>query len=54
MDHQQRFVVRVGGSGRPVEGSCDHGLVIDHRELVVELVTAGEAWAADALYLQLF
>ena len=52
MDHQQGFVVGVCRRGRPVEGSCDYGFVIDHGELVVQLVAAGEAGCADALYLQ--
>ena len=41
MDHQQGFVVG-GAGGRPVEGSCDYGFVIDHGELVMQLVAAGE------------
>ena len=52
MDHQQGFVIGVSSRGRPVEGSRDHGFVIDHGELVVELVAAGEARGAGALYLQ--
>ena len=47
MDHQQGFVVGVGSRGRPIEGSSDHFAVVDHGELVVELVSAGEAWGAD-------
>ena len=47
MDHQQGFVIGVSSRGRPVEGSCDHGFVIDNGELVVELVAAGEARGAD-------
>ena len=43
MNHQQGFVVGVGGRGRPIEGSSDHFAVIDHGELVVEFVSAGEA-----------
>ena len=54
MDHQQGFVVGVSSRGRPIEGTSDHRFVIDHRELVVELVAAGEAGGADALYLQCF
>ena len=54
MDLQQSFIVGVGSRGRPVEGSCDHSFVVDHGELVVELVAAGEAWGADALFLQWF
>ena len=52
VNHQQGFVVGVGGSGRPVEAACDHCFVVDHGELVVELVAAGEAWGADALWSQ--
>ena len=54
MDNQQRFIVGVSSRGRPVEGSCDHDFVVDHGELVVELVAAGEARGADALCLQWF
>ena len=54
MDHQQGFVVGVSTRGLPVEGSCDHGFVIDQGELVVELVATGEARGADALLLQWF
>ena len=54
MDHQQGFVIGVSSRGRPVEGSCDHGFVIDHGELVVELVAAREARGADSLYMQCF
>ena len=52
MHHQQGFVIGVSSRGRPVEGSCDHGFVIDNGELVVELVAAGEARGADLLLLQ--
>ena len=54
MNHQQGFIVGVGSSGRPVEGSCDHCFVVDHGELVVELVTACQAGRADAMLLQWF
>ena len=54
MDHKQGFIVGVSGTGRPVEGSRNHGFVVDHSELVMELVVAGEAWGADALLLQRF
>ena len=54
MDHQQGFVVGVGSRGRPIEGSSDHFAVVDHGELVMQLVAAGEAWRADALCLQWF
>ena len=42
MDHQQGFIVGVSSRGRPVEGSCDHGFVIDHGELVVQLLATCE------------
>ena len=54
MDYQQGFVVGVSRRGRPIEGSCDHNFVVDHGELVVELVAAGEAWDSDSLFLQTF
>ena len=54
MDHQQGFVIGVRSRGRPVEGSCDHGFVVDHSELVVELVAAGESWGAHGLLMQSF
>ena len=44
----------MGGTGRPVERSRDHRFVVDHGELVVQLVATGEVWGADALYLQSF
>ena len=54
MDHQQGLVVGVSGRGRPVEAPSDDGFVVDHGELVVELVAARETGGADALLLQLF
>ena len=54
LDHQQGFVVGVCRRGAPIEGSRDHGLVVDHGELVVQLVATGEAGGTDALYLQWF
>lgn len=39
----------VGGTGAPVEGSCDHGAPIDHSELVVQLVAWGQARGAHAI-----
>ena len=54
MDHQQGFVVGVSSGGRPIEAPRDHCSVVDHRELVVQLVATGEAWGADALCLQVF
>ena len=47
MDHQQGFIVGVGSRGRPVEGSCDHSFVVDHGELMVQLLAAGKARGAD-------
>ncbi len=47
MNHQQRFAVGLGGGGRPVEGSRDHGFVVDHGGLVMPLVAAGEPRCAD-------
>ena len=52
MDHQQGFIVGVSGSGRPVEGSSDHFFVVDHGELVMQLVASSEARGANALLLQ--
>ena len=36
MDHQQCLIVGVCSRGRPIEGSCDHGFVVDHGELVID------------------
>ena len=38
MDYQQGFVVGVSRRGRPIEGSCDHNFVVDHGELVVDIL----------------
>ena len=38
VDHQQCLIVGVCSRGRPIEGSCDHGFVIDHGELVIEIL----------------
>ena len=38
MDHQQGFVVGVSSGGRPIEGSRDHRFVVDHGELVMQLL----------------
>ena len=54
MDCQQGFVVGVSRRGRPIEGSSDHFFVVDHSELVMELVAKGEAGGADRLLLQRF
>ena len=43
MNHQQGFVIGVGSRWTPIEGSCDHCFVVDHGELVMQLVSAGEA-----------
>ena len=48
MNDEQGFVVGMGSGGRPIEGSCDYRFVIDHGELVVELVTACKPGGADA------
>ena len=37
MDHQQGLVVGVSGGGRPVEAPRDHGFVVDHGELVIDI-----------------
>ena len=44
----------MSSRGLPVEGSRDHSFVIDHGELLVELVASGEARGADTLSLQWF
>ena len=54
MDHQQGLVVGVSRRGRSVEGSQDHFAIVDHSELVVQLVAAGEASGAYALLSQRF
>ena len=54
MDHQQGFVVGVSSGGRPIEAPRDHCIVVDHGELVMQLVAASEARGADALYLLCF
>ena len=54
MDDQQGFVVGVSSGGRPIETASDHCFVVDHGELVMQLVTAGEGRGADALLLQWF
>jgi hypothetical protein len=54
VDCQQGFIVGVCCGRRPVEAPRDHCFVVDHGALVVQLVTARKARAADALYLQFF
>ena len=54
MDDQQGFVVGVSSGGRPIEAPRDHCFVVDHGELVMDLVAAAEAGGGDALYLQCF
>ena len=45
MDHQQGLVVGVSGGGRPVEAPRDHGFVVDHGELVMDIPEIGlPAW----------
>jgi len=51
VNHQQGFVVGVSSRGRPVEESCEHGLVINHRELVVQLVAARKTGGCRCLVL---
>jgi integrase len=34
VDHQNGFVVLMGGAGAPIEGAGDHGAVVDHRQLI--------------------
>ena len=52
MDHQQGLVVGMSSRGRPIERARDHYFVVDHGELVMQLVATGEARGVDALYLQ--
>ena len=40
---QQGFVVGVSSGGRPIEAPRDHCIVVDHGELVMQLVAASEA-----------
>ena len=47
MNDQQGFVVGLSSRGRPVEGSCDHGFLIDYGELVVQFVASSESSGAD-------
>ena len=54
MDHHQGFIVGVCRRGRPIEGTRDHFVVIDHGELVMQLVAAGEAGSRNTLCLQWF
>ena len=39
----------MGCRGAPIERTRDHRFVVDHGELVMQLVTAGEARAAHSL-----
>ena len=48
MDYQQCFVAGVSSGGAPIEAPSDHCFVIDHGELVVQLVATGKAGGADA------
>ena len=43
VDHKQSLAVRVSRRVRPVEASSYHGFVVDHGELVVQLVATGKA-----------
>ena len=38
MDDQQGFVVGVSSGGRPIEAPRDHCFVVDHGELVVDIL----------------
>ena len=38
MDHQQGFVVGVCCGRRPVETASDHYFVVDHSELVIDIL----------------
>ena len=49
MDYQQGFIIGVGGSGRPVEAARDDCFVVDHGELMVQLVAMGQARGAYTL-----
>ena len=48
MNHQQGPVVGVSSRGALIEGSRDHFAVVDHGELVIELVAACEPRGSDA------
>ena len=36
MNGQQGFIVGVSSRGRPIEGSCNYGFVVDHGKLVID------------------
>ena len=38
MDHEQCFIVGVSSGGRPVEAPRDHCFVVDHGELVIDIL----------------
>ena len=45
MDYQQGFVVGVSSGGAPIEAPRDHGFVVDHGELVMDILEMGlSAW----------
>ena len=54
MERHQGFNVGVCSGGALIEAPSDHSFVFDHGELVVQLVTPGEAGGADALFMQWF
>ena len=54
MEHQPGFIVGVSSRVRPIEAPSEHGFVVDHGELVVQLVASGDAGGTDALLLQWF
>ena len=51
MGHQQGFVIGVSRRGRLIEGFSDHFLIVDHSELVMQLVAAGEPRGADPVFI---
>ena len=38
MDHQQGFIVGVSSGGRAIETASDHCFVVDHSELVIDIL----------------
>ena len=47
VDDYQGFVIGMCSRWRPVEAAGDHSFVVDHGELVMQLVAAGEAGGAN-------
>jgi hypothetical protein len=54
VDHEKGFVIGVSSRRTSIEGSRDHFAVVDHSELVVQLVTPVQSRGADGLFLQSF